>query len=125
MLDQKIRRAGFAFVHFARLTFRFRVLPSGEASSYSRSVLGASGNLTTGTGPFKALKKLVCALCEVFFQGSHETSSGGSAGSRSSRPPRASSSSSEKRPPMYSRISATCEREASRSFAWPSSVSCA
>jgi hypothetical protein len=24
-------------VHFARLTFRFRVLPSGEASSYSRS----------------------------------------------------------------------------------------
>src|SRR5436305_361216 len=38
---KKIRRAGFAFVHFARLTFRFRVLPSGEASSYSRSVLGA------------------------------------------------------------------------------------
>jgi len=27
------------------LTFRFRVLPSGGASSYLRSVLGASGNL--------------------------------------------------------------------------------
>jgi hypothetical protein len=44
---KKIRRAGFALVHFARLTFRFRVLPSGEASSYSRSVLGASSTLTS------------------------------------------------------------------------------
>ena len=65
---KKIRRAGFAFVHFARLTFRFRVLPSGEASSYSRSVLGARGNLAALPGPFKALKKHVCALCEVFLR---------------------------------------------------------
>src|SRR4051794_13818909 len=65
---KKIRRAGFAFVHFARLTFRFRVLPSGEASSYSRSVLGARGNLTSRTGPDKTLEKLACALCEVFLK---------------------------------------------------------
>jgi hypothetical protein len=92
---KKIRRAGFALVHFARLTFRFRVLPSGEASSYSRSVLGAIGNLTTRTGLYKALKKLVCALCEVFSQGVQLTSSAGSSGSRSSSPPRAKSSSFE------------------------------
>ena len=122
---KKIRRAGFAFVHLARLTFRFRVLPSGEASSYSRSVLGARGNLARRTGPYKALKKFMCALCEVFSQAPHSRSSCGSTGSRSSRRPRASSSSSEKRPPMYSRISATCDRDASRSFACPSSVSSA
>jgi hypothetical protein len=122
---KKIRRAGFALVHFARLTFRFRVLPSGEASSYSRSVLGASGNLSMGTGPYKGLKKLECALCEVFSQGVQLTSSAGSSGSRSSNPPRATTSSFEKRSRKNPRIPATCVPAASRSFASPASVNCA
>ncbi len=36
------------------VTFRFRVRPPGRVSSYSRSVLGALGNLGCRTWPFKA-----------------------------------------------------------------------
>src|SRR5205085_12118801 len=41
----EVRRAGCRFRPPLRPTFRFRVVPPGEASSYSRPVLGASGTL--------------------------------------------------------------------------------
>src|SRR5689334_18653059 len=123
--DQKYSPSRWRFRPPHRLTFRFRVLPSGGASSYSRSVLGASGNLTMATGPGKTLGELICALCEVFFYGVQSTSPAGSSGRRSSRPPRAASSSFEKRSRKNSRMPATWVSAASRSFASPSSVSCA
>src|SRR5581483_9910262 len=39
-----------------RPTFRFRVLPPGEASTYSRSVLGASSTLRSGHGRCKGCR---------------------------------------------------------------------
>jgi len=38
------------------LAFRLRVPPSGSASTYSRSVLGARGNLEAPQGTFKAVR---------------------------------------------------------------------
>src|SRR5216110_1069078 len=45
-LDQKNSPSRFRFRPPSPLTFPFRVLPSEPASSYSRSVLGASSTLT-------------------------------------------------------------------------------
>ena len=41
------------FRPLSRLTFRFRVRPPGRASSYSRPVLGAGGNLRCRLDPRK------------------------------------------------------------------------
>jgi hypothetical protein len=48
-----------------RLTFRFRVQPSGGASSYSRSVLDAGGNLGASHTARKGVENLFVALCGV------------------------------------------------------------
>ena len=48
------------------LTFRFRVRPSGGASTYSRSLLGASRNLCTQDGTVKTLRSGFGAHCDVF-----------------------------------------------------------
>ena len=45
-------------------TFRFRVQPSGEASTYSRSLLGADGNLEGRKPSRKYLSILIRAICE-------------------------------------------------------------
>ena len=47
------------FCPLSPLTFRFRVRPSGGASTYSRSVLGASRNLRTPGRRIKALLHLL------------------------------------------------------------------
>jgi hypothetical protein len=44
-LDQKNSPSQFRFRPPFPLTFAFRLLPSDSVSTYSRSVLGASGNL--------------------------------------------------------------------------------
>jgi len=46
-----------------RLTFRFRVRPLGWASTYSRPVLGASGNLDAASRGSKAGGEGKHALC--------------------------------------------------------------
>ena len=51
--DQKNSPSRFPFRPPFSLTFPLRVLPSNSASTYSGSVLGASGNLGTGQGLFK------------------------------------------------------------------------
>jgi hypothetical protein len=48
------------------LAFRFRVQPSGEVSTYLRSVLGADGNLEGLHRPIKTRQKEVVAICENF-----------------------------------------------------------
>src|SRR6185436_18524282 len=53
------------FCPLSPLTFRFRVRPSGGASTYSRSVLGASRNLRTQDGTVKTLLNSLGALCDV------------------------------------------------------------
>src|SRR5919199_1603329 len=42
------------------------VRPSGSVSTYSRSVLGASGTLGRRKGPCKFAKQAVAAICELF-----------------------------------------------------------
>jgi len=54
------------FCPLSPLTFRFRVRPSGGASTYSRSVLGASRNLCTHDGTVKRNRSGFGALCDVF-----------------------------------------------------------
>ena len=56
-LDQKNSPSRFRFRPPAPLTFPFRVLPPEPASSYSRSVLGASSTLTCATRRSRGLKK--------------------------------------------------------------------
>jgi hypothetical protein len=53
------------FCPLSPLTFRFRVQPSGGASTYSRSVLGASRNLCTRRGTVKTVRQGITALCDV------------------------------------------------------------
>jgi len=53
------------FCPLSPLTFRFRVRPSGGASTYSRSVLGASRNLCTQDGRVKTLRNGFGAFCDV------------------------------------------------------------
>jgi hypothetical protein len=48
------------------LAFRFRVQPPGSASTYSRSVLGARGNLEARTRPGKSRCNEIVAKCEHF-----------------------------------------------------------
>jgi hypothetical protein len=56
-----------------RLTFALRLLPSGEASTYSRSVLGAGGTVLAGRpvrkGPGKGPRRILRSfLCSTFPQ---------------------------------------------------------
>jgi hypothetical protein len=48
------------------LAFRFRVRPSGSASTYSRSVLGARGNLVGRQAPCKTYQEEKDAICANF-----------------------------------------------------------
>ena len=52
-LDQKNSPSRLRFRPLSRLTIRLRVLPSDSASTYLRSVLGASGNLEDRARGFK------------------------------------------------------------------------
>jgi hypothetical protein len=54
-LDQKNSPSRFRFRPPVALTFGFRLLPSPLASTYSRPVLGASGNLAMVKGSIKSL----------------------------------------------------------------------
>src|SRR5206468_2712759 len=45
-------------------TFALRLLPSGAASTYSRSVLGARGKIGPRTRPIKAARREIAAFCE-------------------------------------------------------------
>jgi hypothetical protein len=49
-------------------TFAFRLLPSGAASTYSRSVLGARGNLDAAASTGKGLAEAFDAICENFLE---------------------------------------------------------
>ena len=60
---EKIHRAGGALVHSTPMIFRFRVEPSGCASTYSRSVLGASAKLRARGDPVKAATHRNDAVC--------------------------------------------------------------
>jgi hypothetical protein len=55
-LDQKNSPSRFRFRPPVALTFGFRLLPSPLASTYSRPVLGASGNLAVVKGSIKSVR---------------------------------------------------------------------
>ena len=57
----------FRFRPPLRLTFGFRLLPPGEASSYLRSVLGARGKVVGLGGRDKASKNKKGAICALGF----------------------------------------------------------
>src|SRR2546430_10305749 len=56
-LDQKNSPSQFHFRPPFPLTFAFRLLPSDSVSTYSRSVLGARGNLTCQANDARARKR--------------------------------------------------------------------
>jgi hypothetical protein len=64
--DQKNSPSRFRFRPPFRPTFGFRLRPPGWASTYSRSVLGASGNLETSTPPRKTCRNVSSAICKNF-----------------------------------------------------------
>src|ERR687887_979344 len=66
---KKTRRAGCRFRPPLRRTFGFRLEPTGEASSYSRPVLGAGGTLGLRTRPRKGSKDFDVAKSVFFFGG--------------------------------------------------------
>src|SRR5262245_14132483 len=59
-IGPKVRRAGCRFRPPLRLTFRFRVVPTGVTSSYSRPVLGARGTLKVTAPRGQAALKSLC-----------------------------------------------------------------
>jgi hypothetical protein len=64
--DQKNSPSRWRFRPLLRPTFRFRVLPPGEASTYFRSVLDASGTLGRVLSACKRPFNLMYAICEQF-----------------------------------------------------------
>src|SRR5437867_4419218 len=66
-IGPKTRRAGCRFRPPLRRTFGFRLLPTGEASSYSRPVLGASGTLGVRAISVQVVAVLFRAKSDVFF----------------------------------------------------------
>jgi hypothetical protein len=65
--DQKNSPSRFRFRPPLPLTFPFRVLPSDSASTYLRSVLGASRRLTRATGRSRDRKKACPQFAEISF----------------------------------------------------------
>src|SRR5919198_6219520 len=65
---KKTRRAGCRFRPPLRRTFGFRLEPTGEASSYSRPVLGAGGTLRGMACSRKPLTEVICAKSDLFFR---------------------------------------------------------
>ena len=63
--SRKSSPSRWRFCPLSPLTFRFRVRPSGGASTYSRSELGASRNLQTRRGRVKTVRQGITALCDV------------------------------------------------------------
>src|SRR5215216_6681984 len=66
-IGPKTRRAGCRFRPLLRRTFGFRLPPTGEASSYSRPVLGAGGRLRGTTPCCKGCSKVLCRKERGFF----------------------------------------------------------
>src|SRR3954453_3868806 len=66
-LDKKSRRAGCRFRPPLRRTFGFRLEPTGEASSYSRPVLGARGTLKATPPRVQGTLKTLCRKVRSFF----------------------------------------------------------
>src|SRR5439155_16828796 len=64
--DQKNSPSRFRFHPPLQPAFGFRLRSPGVASSYSRSVLGASGTLEEVNRPCKRLVSLIGAICEKF-----------------------------------------------------------
>jgi hypothetical protein len=72
------------------LTVRFRVEPSGCASTYSRSVLGAIRNLRNGAEPVKSGEYPFAALCDLLaFAGDRESTTASGASDPAARNRRA------------------------------------
>src|SRR6266550_5181663 len=65
-LDQKNSPSRFRFRPPFRPTFGFRLRPPGWASTYSRSVLGASGTLELSRPPCKTCPNVSSAICKKF-----------------------------------------------------------
>src|SRR6266480_2931220 len=66
-IGPKTRRAGCRFRPLLRRTFGFRLPPTGEASSYSRPVLGAGGTLRGSCVSRNRSSKLFHAKSDLFF----------------------------------------------------------
>ena len=65
--DHKNSPSRFRFRPPLPLTFPLRVLPSDSVSTYLRSVLGASGNLTTSSSGSRAPKRACPQFAEISF----------------------------------------------------------
>ena len=64
--DQKNSPSGWRFRPLHRPAFRLHVQPPGEASTYSRSLLGAIGTLANPKHAYKGPFSLMYAICEMF-----------------------------------------------------------
>ena len=72
-LDQKNSPSRVRFRPAPRRTFRFRVAPTGEPSSYSRPVLGARGNLKGRVSPRKRSPNVSPQRARIFSESSRRT----------------------------------------------------
>src|SRR5438270_9306407 len=68
VLDQKNSPSRLRFRPPFPGTFALRLLPSGAASTYSRSVLGARGNLERRAACDKGSRERFHAICEDFLE---------------------------------------------------------